>query len=96
MEVIILDARQFERMLAKVEAFAAEVKALLDEHIDRGTKKWLSSQQACRLLNVSFRTLQTYRDNGMLPFAQIGHKVFFRPEDIERIVNEKSVGHGKN
>jgi excisionase family DNA binding protein len=95
MEVIILDAAEFEQMLQKLETFAAEVKALLDEHIDRGTKKWLSSQEACRLLGVSLRTLQTYRDNGTLPYAQIGHKVFLRPQDIEKVINQSNYTYGK-
>jgi excisionase family DNA binding protein len=95
MEVVILDAREFECMLAKLESFASEVKALLEGHTDRGNRKWISVQQACRVLNVSVRTLQTYRDNGTLPYVQIGHKVLFRPEDIERIIDEKSRGNGK-
>jgi excisionase family DNA binding protein len=95
MEVVILDACDFERMMAKIESFAAEVKALLDENLDRGAKKWISTREACRLLDISLRTLQTYRDNGTLPYVQVGHKVLFRPADIERVLNEKSVGHGK-
>lgn len=95
MEVIILDARQFERMLETLESFAAQVKALMDEHVDRGSKKWIPTREACRLLGTSVRTLQTYRDNGTLPYARIGHKVFFRPADLQRIIDGKSHGHGK-
>jgi hypothetical protein len=37
-------------------------------------------------LNISPRTLQTLRDNGTLAYSQINHKVFYRPEDVMRIV----------
>lgn len=37
-------------------------------------------------MNISPRTLQTLRDNGMLAYSQINHKVFYRPEDVMRIV----------
>ena len=32
------------------------------------------------------RTLQTLRDNGTLAYSQIGHKIFYKPEDVQRIV----------
>ena len=35
---------------------------------------WLHNGDVCRLLNISKRTLQHYRDTGVLPFTQIGHK----------------------
>ena len=95
MEVIILEAQEFEHMMTKIESFADEIKALLEEHIDKGTKRWISGREACRLLAISLRTLQTYRDNGTLPYTQIGHKVFFRMQDIERIMNEKCIENGK-
>ncbi len=33
---------------------------------------WLHNGDVCQLLNISKRTLQHYRDTGVLPFAQIG------------------------
>ena len=35
---------------------------------------------------VSPRTLQTLRDNGTLAFSQINHKVYYKPEDVKRIL----------
>lgn len=37
-------------------------------------------------MNISPRTLQTLRDNGTLAYSQINYKVFYRPEDVLRIV----------
>lgn len=34
----------------------------------------LYSGDVCRVLNISKRTLQHYRDTSVLPFIQIGHK----------------------
>ena len=39
-------------------------------------------------LNISPRTLQTLRDNGTLPFSQINHKIFYKPEDVQGIVKK--------
>ena len=39
------------------------------------------------MLNISPRTLQTLRDNGTLAYSQINRKVYYKPEDVERILH---------
>ena len=41
----------------------------------------------CQILNISPRTLQTLRDNGTLAFSQINHKVYYKPEDVKKILS---------
>ena len=41
---------------------------------------WLHNGDVCKLLNISKRTLQHYRDTGVLPFSQIGHKCYYKRE----------------
>ncbi len=43
----------------------------------------LHNGDACRILNISKRTLQHYRDTSVLPFIQIGHKCYYKREDVE-------------
>ena len=40
--------------------------------------------------NISKRTLQHYRDTGVLPFTQIGHKCYYKREDVETLLLTKS------
>jgi len=49
---------------------------------------WLDSPDVMKLLKISSRTLQSYRDNGILPFSKIGGKVFFKRSDIEEILEK--------
>ena len=51
---------------------------------------WLHNGDVCQLLNISKRTLQHYRDIGVLPFTQIGHKCYYKREDVERLLQSKS------
>ena len=55
------------------------------EHTD-----WLHNGDVCKLLNISKQTLQHYRDMGVLPFAQIGHKCYYKREDVEQLLQTKS------
>ena len=51
---------------------------------------WLHNGDVCKLLNISKRTLQHYRDTGVLPFAQVGHKCYYKREDVELLLQTKS------
>jgi len=49
---------------------------------------WLDTSEAARVLKVSTRTLQNYRDYGTLPFSKIGSKIYFKASDIENLLTE--------
>ena len=51
---------------------------------------WLHNGDVFRLLNISKRTLQHYRDTGVLPFTQIEHKCYYKREDVEALLLTKS------
>lgn len=53
---------------------------------DKGFGDWLDNQEVCQMLNISPRTLQTLRDNGTLAYSQINRKVYYKPEDVKRIL----------
>ena len=46
----------------------------------------LHNGDVCRILNISKRTLQHYRDTSVLPFIQIGHKCYYKCEDVEKLL----------
>ena len=50
---------------------------------DQMIGKWLSIEDVCRLLMISKRTCQSYRDRGILPFAQISRKIYFKASDLD-------------
>ncbi|NDV67707.1 DNA-binding protein [Dysgonomonas sp. 25] len=40
------------------------------------------------MLGISKRTLQTWRNNGKIPFSMLGGKVYFHQSDIETQLQE--------
>ena len=63
------------------------MKEMANRGTDKGLGEWLDNQDVCQMLNISPRTLQTLRDNGTLAYSQINHKVYYKPEDVERILH---------
>jgi len=50
--------------------------------------RWLDIADTCKILKISTRTLQNYRDEAKIGFSQIGSKIYFSLEDIERFMKE--------
>ena len=51
---------------------------------DKLVPYWFALDQ----LGVSLSTLNRMRADGRLPFVRVGHRVFFRQSDLDRIVAE--------
>jgi len=39
-------------------------------------------------LKISRRTLQEYRNNGMLPYYQLGGKILYKESDVEKLLED--------
>jgi len=50
-------------------------------------KEWIKSYEVRALLSISPGTLSTFRRNGTLPFSKIGGLMYYRYEDIEKLIN---------
>jgi hypothetical protein len=87
MEIINIEARTFEAMVTRFEQFVKRMDALC-RCKDNGLKKWQDNQDVCQILNISKWTLQTYRDNGTLPYSQINYKMYYKPEDVKRVLEQ--------
>jgi len=65
-----------------------EIKVLLKHsgttnHI---AKEWLKSNEVRKLLGISPGTLQNLRVNGTLPFTKIGSIIYYRYDDIRKLM----------
>ena len=87
MEITVLDIqilKTFNKELKEVSNLISEIttpyKAL------QQATKWLDQQETCQLLNISKRTLQTYRSKGILGSTQINRKTYFRLSEVELLI----------
>lgn len=86
MNILNIEQRAYEMITARLKTLADRVDKISKERGDMSLKKWLDNQDVCMLLNVSLRTLQNYRDSGKIGYSQIGHKIYYRPEDVEQLL----------
>lgn len=54
---------------------------------------YLSGEDVCKLLHISKRTLQQYRDDKILPYIQIGGKIIYKESDILIILERNYISN---
>ena len=86
MELVCIDKQTFEELRVRFCEFEERVTRVCRPVEDLGLKNWLDNQEVCEILKISQRTLQEYRNNGVLPFSCIKHKMFYKPDDVERLL----------
>lgn len=51
-------------------------------------EKFLTNKDVCQMLHVSLRTLQDWRDNGIIPFIQIKGKILYRESEVRLLIKK--------
>lgn len=69
----------------KKELFKEILELLNGNKINQ--EEWLKSDEVQKLLKISAGTLQNYRINGTLPFKKVGGTLYYKYQDIEKLLN---------
>lgn len=82
----------------KIEKRLSELIKLLEQNKIPDSIQVLENSQLTKHLNVSLKTLQTWRDNGNIGFTQIGTKIYYRIADVQEFLNRyyKKANNTKN
>ena len=56
-------------------------------------EKWLDNQEVCLMMDITKRTLQTYKDKGLLPYSKLNRKNYYKRSDVQALLE---AGHPYN
>ncbi|WP_255412415.1 helix-turn-helix domain-containing protein [Dysgonomonas sp. Marseille-P4361] len=86
MELKIIDRKALDKVTERIKLLLEKSRGLARYG---NSEEWLDNQDVCQLLNISLRTLQSYRERGVLAYSMIGHKCYYKASDVHAFV-EKS------
>lgn len=85
-----IEKKTFEEMRNRFNCFSEHIRNLCSRYRPPEKMNWLDNADVCEKLNVSKRTLQAYRDGGLLAYSQINHKIYYKLEDVEEFIENMS------
>ena len=86
MEIVSIERKTFEAMVAKFDHFVRRMDAVCRRHGEKTMSEWMDNQDVCRMLNISPRTLQTLRDRRLIGYSQINRRFYYKPEEVKRLI----------
>lgn len=81
-ERIVSFFKSLDRMLDGIERMVRDCKPAL------AGERYLTDREVSEKLKLSRRTLQDYRNEGRIPYCQLGGKILYRESDILRMLDE--------
>lgn len=55
MEIVSIERKTFEAMVAKFDRFVHRMEAICQRHGEKRISEWMDNQDVCRMLNISPR-----------------------------------------
>ena len=78
--MILLPQTEWEGLKQKLDKLA---ELVTNKNRADALGEWIESGEARKMLGVSQKTWQTYRDNRIIPFSQFGRKIYVKKADLE-------------
>lgn len=86
MEIVSIEAKTFEEMGSALLSFKQRLQYLCSRYRSKEMDEWIDNQEACAILNISPRTLQSLRSNGTLAFSKIERRTYYRKRDVMQLL----------
>ena len=88
MNVITIKSDAFMQIMDKLNNLDDKFQELQNKADCPLSERWLDNQDVIQLLNISKRTLQSYRDNQKIAYSQIGSKIYYKASDVEKFLKK--------
>lgn len=88
LSMVVLPQDAWEGIKAEIHSLKAILQSKSEDEVNG---KWIESAEARKMLGVSQKTWQTYRDERRIPFCQFGRKIFVKRSDLEAFMQNHYV-----
>lgn len=94
-EIVNRETPEMKELISGIREMTKRLKEIAKTHRPLfGGEIYLTGREVCERLFISPRTLQDYRDKGVIPYTQIAGKVLYRLSGINRLLQENYTNRG--
>ena len=84
-----MDTDDMQVVLSAINSVSRRIKEVAETHKPLfGGEHFLTGKEVCERLYISPRTLQDYRDKGIIPYTQFAGKILYKASDLARLLEE--------
>ena len=84
-----MDMDKMQVVLSAIHSVSRRIKEVAETHKPLfGGEHFLTGKEVCERLYISPRTLQDYRDKGIIPYTQFAGKILYKVSDLEKLLEE--------
>ena len=88
----LIDEQKLDRIFQEIDSLRKELHDDKAKKNKKLSETWFDNQDVMEILKISPRTLQNFRDNGVLPFSKIGGKIYYKASDVEQLLKDNYHG----
>lgn len=77
--MVVLPKSVWEELTSEIKSLKNILQKKGEEEVNN---QWIESSEARKMLGVSPKTWQTYRDERRIPFSQFGRKIYVKRADL--------------
>lgn len=84
-----MDSDEMQVVLSAIRSVSKRIKDVAETYKPLfGGEHFLTGKEVCERLYISPRTLQDYRDKGIIPYTQFAGKILYKASDLARLLEE--------
>jgi hypothetical protein len=86
-DLLTKESAEFKELIGQLRAAHKSVMAVRERHRPTiADERYLKGEEVMEYLHISPRTLQTLRDNRMIPFTTIGGKILYPERQLQQVL----------
>ena len=74
---------EFQQIIEKLESILAMLNKLMEKKDSSKPEKMLDNTDMCMLLGITKRTLQRYRQKGVVPYYMMKGKPYYKADEVQ-------------
>lgn len=90
--MVMIPQEEWQSLNDKLNRLAEMIE---NRNADDSRSEWIESEDARKILGVSPKTWQNYRDQRIIPFSQIGRKIYVNRADLDAFLRKHRIASRK-
>ncbi len=82
MNAVILTQEQYNEIITRMDEIKSEIKGTSKS----SSNEFVDNVDFIKLMNISKRTAQAWRDEGKISFSQVGGKIYYKMSDVQEML----------